>query len=1231
MYKLYRISLLVALGLLVSCATLNMQVDSTKAVRTNESDKAISHTFYLVGDAGYQKELDNKSNVLIELKKILVSESENTSILFLGDNVYPNGLPKKKDPSYALSAANLQAQIDVSNNFKGRTLFIPGNHDWYSEDGLQGLKRQEKFIEEQLDKSSFLPNNGCPIDKINISDDIVLIVIDTQWYLEDWNEHPTINDDCEIKTRTKFFDEFESLIKKNRDKTTLIALHHPMFSNGPHGGQYSAKQHLRPLPLIGSLKNLIRKTGGVSTQDIQNKNYKKLRNRIVTISQESKKVIFVSGHEHSLQFIRQDNLPQIISGASTKVSATKITRNGIFSYGGLGYAKLEVFTDGSSKVSFYSVDNLGSKEIFASEVLQKERDIALKDYPSLKGKTKLSSVYTKDETDKSVFFKYLWGDRYRKYYSQEVEAPIVDLDTLFGGLIPVRKGGGHQSKSVRLETIDGKEYVMRAIRKSATQYIQAVVYKDKYVEGQFDETYAESQLLDIYTASHLYAPFTIGVLSDAVGVYHSNPKLYYIPKQNALKEFNDEFGDELYMIEERAASGHGDLSSFGNSNTLISTDDLIKKLRKSANNYLDQESYVKARLFDMLIGDWDRHEDQWRWAKFEMADGKNMYRPVPRDRDQAFSVMNDGALLNIATAVSQPLRLFNKYDEELKSPKWFNVEAYPLDVFLLCQADKKIWDNQVKYIQSNLTDEAIDEAFKLFPKEVQDETIDEIKRKLKGRRANLQKISDTYFKYINKYVTIRGTDKPDYFEIEALPNKKTNIKIYSIKKGEKDQLLHDRIHFDHESKEIWVYGLDGKDMFKVTGKQHIKLRIVGGQNNDTYIVENGSKVHIYDHKTKKNNFESAKKAKIHKTDEYAINTYDYKKHKYNTNQSIPTIGANPDDGLRIGFINVFTKNGFVRNPFTSQHKLIGNYYFSTSGFNLRYNGEFAKVIGNVNLIVEGLFTDANYADNFFGFGNETVFDDDKDLDFYRIRQSTFIGSLGFQYRGRQGATAFIKASYASIELEDTPERILTNQFGLTTQNSNFFDRKNFVGVTANYSFENNNDKAYPTLGMHFELESNFNININDSNRTVFSLKPSLGFIRNLTKDHKLVLASKVVSHINFGDQEDLEIYQTARIGSNNGLRGFNNERFSGKSSLLSSSDLRFNFRELKSGFLPFNIGFFGGFDVGRVWIENDTSDIWHTSVGGGFWLTIAEQLSGQIGYFGSDDGGILNFKLGFGI
>ena len=163
---------------------------------------------------------------------------------------------------------------------------------------------------------------------------------------------------------------------------------------------------------------------------------------------------------------------------------------------------------------------------------------------------------------------------------QKIKAPTVDLDTLFGGLTPIRKGGGHQSKSLRLKDNQGREYVMRALRKNALQYLQAVAFKDQYVEDQLDGTFTQDLLLDVFTGSHPYAPFTIGALSDAVGIYHTNPVLYYVPKQNAIEPFNDEFGDELYMIEERTDDGHGDKASFGFSNKLLSTDDFLKKDKK---------------------------------------------------------------------------------------------------------------------------------------------------------------------------------------------------------------------------------------------------------------------------------------------------------------------------------------------------------------------------------------------------------------------------------------------------------------------------------------------------------------------------------------------------------------------------------------------------------------------------------------------------------------------------
>ena len=170
----------------------------------------------------------------------------------------------------------------------------------------------------------------------------------------------------------------------------------------------------------------------------------------------------------------------------------------------------------------------------------------------------------------------------------------------------------------------------------------------------------------------------------------------------------------------------------------------MKKIHKSEDAIVDEASYIRARLFDMLIGDWDRHQDQWRWAKFK-EDKKNIYRPVPRDRDQAFSKMADGFLLGAAVKIIPTARLLRKYDDDLVDVKGVNVEPYPLDMELIQEADKSDWDAQVKHIQENITDAIIEKAFLNIPQEVRDETIEEIKRTLKARRGNLNKISDRYF------------------------------------------------------------------------------------------------------------------------------------------------------------------------------------------------------------------------------------------------------------------------------------------------------------------------------------------------------------------------------------------------------------------------------------------------------------------------------------------------------
>ncbi|MEP5341677.1 MAG: metallophosphoesterase [Algibacter sp.] len=1216
-----------------ACATYKTQIND--AVNTSFPNKDISHSFYLIGDAG-NSPIGSSSEGLKAFKAEISKASNNSTALFLGDNIYPKGLPKKEDEGRAFAEYQLKIQTEAVKDFKGETIFIPGNHDWYS-DGLKGLSRQEKYIEKALGKNTFLPENGCPIETVEVSEDVIIIAIDSEWYLTNWDKHPTINDDCEIKTRAKFFEELEGIIKKARGKTTIIALHHPMFTNGPHGGEYDFGSHMKPLPVLGTLKNVLRKTSGVSPADLQNKKYNNFKKRVVTLAQENDKVIFVSGHEHSLQYLVQDNLPQIISGAGSKSTATKNVK-GAFSSSNSGYARLDVFKDGSSFVRFYSAET--GDILYQTEVLASNKEEAIGNYDNSFPKEKTASIYSEEEVDKTGLYKAIWGERYREHYAKKITVPTVNLDTMFGGLVPTRKGGGHQSKSLQLKDKEGKRYVMRALRKSATVYLQAMVFQDQYIEGQFEGTATEGLLQDFYTGSHPYAPFVTGTLSDAVDLFHTNPTIYYVPKQSALASYNNDFGDELYMIEEHVSDGHGYLESFGYSNSIESTDDLMKKLRKDEKYLVDDETFLRARLFDMVIGDWDRHVDQWRWAEFKDKKSKKViYKPIPRDRDQAFSIMGDGGLMKIATRIVPTLKLMEGFMEDVRNVQGFNFSPFSLDMTLLNKTNKKQWDTQVAFIQNNLTEDVIDAAFTNFPKEVQGETVNEIKRVLLARIKNLPKIANDYYEVLNNFAVIAGTDKDDLFEIERLPNGETKLTASRIKNGAKGAMLFEKTFSKNETKEIWIYGLDDEDEFKVFGEGDnlIKVRLIGGQNNDTYTIENGGRVKFYDFKSKKSTITTNKGSKK-LTDDYQTNIYDFTKIRNSANQFTPVLGANPDDGFKIGFVDVLTNYGFERNPFSSQHTFAAAYYFATSGYDFEYNGEFANIIGKWNLGVNAKYTSPNYSINFFGYGNSTpnlnIDDEDNfDLDYNRVKYSTLAFAPSLNWRGELGSHLKLALSYESIEVEETNDRFINDFYSLANGEEN---HKKFAGVEAAYTYQNKDNEAFPTLGMQTSLQLGYKTNVNES-RGFGYIIPELGFDYKLESTGQLVLATKAKAHLIFGDE--FEFYQSASIGGDDGLRGYRNQRFSGENSFYQSTDLRLNLRKVKTGLLPLNIGVYGGFDYGRVWVEDDfvldndssnNSNDWNTSIGGGIFANAADILTLNLSAFNSDDGLRLAFKVGFG-
>ncbi|MBO6533927.1 MAG: metallophosphoesterase, partial [Muricauda sp.] len=1037
MKKHYLIALLI--GVLHGCATYQTKYADSYSGTTGQFQKEVEHTFYLIGDAG-KSPMGELNPTLKKFKKELESTQPNSTAIFLGDNIYPAGFVDKDDDpeAYRQSKHYLDAQLATLEDFKGRPLFIPGNHDWYS-DGLKGLKREEEYVEDVLDDNeAFQPENGCPIEDIEISDKVMVIAIDTEWYLVNWDKHPTINDECEIKSRERFFEELESLIKKNRDKTVIIAMHHPLLSYGVHGGQFSFKQGLYPsggkvpMPFLGAAINLLRKTSGASAEDLSNQLYNELKKRILTLSQYSDKIIFASGHEHTLQYIEEFGKPQIVSGSGTKTGATRLLNGSKFSTGMNGYAVLTVYKDGSSDVVFHGTET--DTVLYHTPVLPPDRPTKKiemdDDFPAYQ----MASVYAQEDIEKSKFHKWLWGERYRKYYGTQIKAPTVRLDTLFGGLTVVRKGGGNQSNSLRLADKQGREYVMRDLRKSAERYLQAIAFQEQYIIGEFQDTYTQELLLDLYTGAHPYAPFTIGKLSEALGMFHTNPKLYYVPKQSVLGDYNKDFGNSLYMIEEHVSDDHDNLKSFGYTKKIESTYDLMDKLREDEEYSIDQKEYAKARLFDIMIGDWDRHVDQWRWAEFETEEGNKVYKPIARDRDQVFSRWGDGLIMGFGSMAVPGLRIFEGFHEEIRSVEGFtsSPRTFALDMALLSETDLDTWVEQAEFIQQNLNEEIIDEAFLAFPEEVRDETLTEIKRILLARKANLVQTAKDYFAVLNRYSVVTGTDKDDYFNIVSLPNGHVEVRAYRIKGGEMTDLFFNKVYDPAHTKEIWVYGLDDDDVFDArTETSQIKVRIVGGQNNDVYKISEGSKkLSVYDFKDKKNTLDEADGGKIRLVRDYDTNTYEFLNIKASNNQLLPTIGFNPDDGVRIGLTDTYTFNGFRKNPFTQQHTFNAAYYFATDGFDLGYRGEFAHVFNKVNLEVYAKFTSPNFTRNFFGFGNETVNNDDTEplgLDYNRVRIRTLQLAPSLVWRGFLGSKVKLGLAYENIEIEETEDRFI-NEF-----------------------------------------------------------------------------------------------------------------------------------------------------------------------------------------------------------
>ncbi|UII22717.1 BamA/TamA family outer membrane protein [Fulvivirga ligni] len=745
---------------------------------------------------------------------------------------------------------------------------------------------------------------------------------------------------------------------------------------------------------------------------------------------------------------------------------------------------------------------------------------------------------------------------------------------------------------------------------------------------------------DQISASHPYGAFVVPFLAEAAGIYHTNPQLVYIPADTSFGEYQSLFENSLALYEERPDDDWSDADYFGNSEKIMSTAKVLEKLAEDNDDEIDQKFVVRSRLFDMLIGDWDRHDDQWRWASFDKKGKGKLYRPIPRDRDQAFFV-NEGFLPSIVSR-KWALPKLEGFDYDIRWPSGLSFNARYFDRSFLTDLSKKDWIEQAQDLKKNITDEVIEKAVRQWPDSIFQWHGEEIIAKLKSRRDHLEKYAEQHYLFLAESVDVVGTDKHEYFKIERKANNDVEVTVRKMKKdGEQKKKIYHRTFHASETDEIRIYGRGDSDEFHISGESSSgpKIRVIGGDGDDVFVDSSkvagwGKRNIFYDTKegTKAAlGYEGRNKFKNDTT----VNVYDRKSYKYNVLMPLLTGNYNVDDGIFIGGGFVYTDHGFRKEPFRNKHMVMGSYAIKTTSFNLKYKGEFTDVIGTWDLNTTLDIKRPNFVNNFFGMGNESVYDKsaeetfglERPIDYYRLRFEEIATDIGLsQNLGKKGKITISHLFQSfEIESESDKERFIYAYDAVVAKDLVGVYR-NYMGGKVNLLIDGRDNPVLPLSGIYVNTDLAVMRGIYNSSNTYTAFNAALSSYNSTNTVHPLTLAVRVGGGANFGDYE---FYQSQILDGKTELRGFRKTRFYGEQKVFTNVELRWELFTFKTYIFPGSFGILGFHDFGRVWYNDEDSDKWHKGYGGGIWVAPFNMavVSAEVGH--SDEDTLFYLRLGY--
>jgi len=788
------------------------------------------------------------------------------------------------------------------------------------------------------------------------------------------------------------------------------------------------------------------------------------------------------------------------------------------------------------------------------------------------------------------FRRFLLGDHYRDLWTAAIRVPVLELRTFAGGLEPVRSHVGSQTTSLRFTGRDGRTYQFRSVFKTPAAGLRP----------DLQGTVVADILQDGASASHPAGALVVEPLLAAAGVLHAPPSLFVMPDDPALGEYRADFAGILGWIEERPDEADDEgRGGFGVALRVISPTRLYERVGDGPRDQVDVHAFLVARLVDILIGDRDRHRDNWRWALLDDKGPIRFWQPISRDHDEAF-VKLDGLALGFAKRHYPQLTSFDeRYDNTLN----LNWHSREIDRRFLAGLDRAQWDSTVTWLQGRLTDDVIRDAVRRLPAAMYAVGGPALEHALIARRDALGQEVDRYYAFLSAQVEVHATNNAETAEVVRIDDRYLDL---TIRAADFDQPWFHRRFDARETRELRIAMWGGADRVVVRGDADnpIDIRVIGGQGPDTFVDSSRTGgVRFYD-SGEATAVESPRRLHVNSkpyTEWIGSDTARYPPRDWGSwTRWIPSFSAGPDFGALIGIGLQNTRYGFRKQPWSADVAFRGGIATGSGWGSLDFEAALRRENSNVRY---ELNVSASGIDRlrFYGLGNATTADQ-ADA-FYRAEldrigaAARLVLPLAPQVDFRLGPM-IRRTSSASDNAASLFATIRDTLYGAGgfleagAQASLVVDLRDRPNASTRGVFLNVSGAFFPKLA---DVESNF-AGLDAEAR--FYLTPGTGA-------HAPTLALRGEAQMNLGDYP---FHEAAYLGGRKSLRGWPTERFAGDAALSTGIEYRQPIGRFAL-VLPGDIGFFGLLDAGRVWVGGESPGGWHTGAGGGLWFAFVDRAT----------------------